>query len=68
VDLIIIIIITVLGDITVVGLLGLYIQRESKKSPLGFVAIFPKRLGIFRPNFTCLLRVPTKARLRIFMN
>jgi len=31
------------------------------------VAIFPKRLGIFQPNFTCLLRVPIYARVRIFI-
>jgi len=31
------------------------------------VAIFPKRLEIFQPNFTCLLCVPIYARLRIFI-
>jgi len=31
------------------------------------MAIFPKRLGIFQPNFTCLLRVPIYARLQIFI-
>jgi len=31
------------------------------------VAIFPKRLGIFQPNFTRLLRVPIYARLHIFI-
>ena len=36
-----------------------------KIPPWGFVAIFPKRLGIFGPNFTCLLRVPIYAILRI---
>ena len=30
------------------------IQCESKKSPLRLVAIFPNRLGIFQPNFTCV--------------
>jgi len=45
----------------------LYIQCESKKSPWGFVAIFPKRLGIFRPNFARLLCVPIYARLRNFL-
>ena len=29
--------------------------------------IIPKRWGIFRPHFTCLLRVPIYARLRIFI-
>jgi len=43
----------------------LYIQCESKNPPWGLVAIFPKRLGIFQPNFTCLLRIPVYARLRI---
>jgi len=32
-----------------------------------FVAFFPKRLGLFWPNFTCPLRVPIYARLRIFV-
>ena len=31
------------------------------------MAIFPKRLGIFQPNFTSLLCVPIYARLRIFI-
>jgi len=31
------------------------------------VEIFPKRLGIFQPNFICLLRVSIYARLRIFI-
>jgi len=35
--------------------------------PCGLAAIFPKWLGIFQPNFTCLLRVPIYARLRIFI-
>ena len=43
------------------------IQCESKKSPWGLVSICPKRLGIFEPNFTCLLRVPIYARLLIFI-
>jgi len=43
------------------------IQCESKNPPWGLVAIFPKRLGIFQPNFTCLLRVPIYARLRSFI-
>ena len=35
-------------------------QCESKKftPPWGLVAIFAKRLGIFQPNFTCLLCIP----------
>jgi len=32
-----------------------------------FSNIFPKRLGIFSPNFTCLLYVPVYARLQIFI-
>jgi len=43
------------------------VQCESKKSPSGLVAIFRKRLGIFQLNFTCLLRVPTYARIQIFI-
>jgi len=31
------------------------------------VAIFPKPLEIFQPNFTCLLCVPIYTRLRIFI-
>ena len=45
-----------------------YVYSVSQKIPLwGLVAIFPKWLGIFQPNFTCLLRVPIYARLRIFI-
>jgi len=40
---------------------------SQKNPPWRLVAIFPKRLGIFQPNFTCLLRVPIYARLRIFI-
>ena len=43
------------------------VYSVSQKKPWGFVAIFPKRLGIFRPNFTWLLCVPIYARLRIFI-
>jgi len=45
------------------------LQCESKKSPppRGFLPFFPKRLGIFRPNFTCLLYVPIYAKLQIFI-
>jgi len=45
----------------------MHLQCESKKPPWGLVAIFPKRLGIFQPNFTCLLRVPIYARLQTFI-
>jgi len=38
-----------------------------KIPPWGFVAIFPKWLGIFQPNFTCLLCVPIYARLQNFL-
>jgi len=38
-----------------------------KNPPWRLVAIFPKCLGIFQPNFTCLLCVPIYARLRIFV-
>jgi len=38
-----------------------------KKSLLSFSDIFPKRLGIFSRNFTCLLCVPIYAGLQIFI-
>ena len=39
----------------------------SQKNPtLKFSDIFPKRLGIFSPNFTLLLYVPIYARLLIY--
>jgi len=41
------------------------LQWESKKFPLSFSDIFPKRLGIFSPNFTCLLYVSIYAPLQI---
>jgi len=40
---------------------------SQKNPPWGLVAIFPKRMGIFQPNFTRLLCVPIYARLRIFI-
>ena len=44
------------------------IQGESEKSShLRFSGIFPKRLGIFRPNFTCLLYVPIYNRIQNFI-
>ena len=45
------------------------VQCESKKfpPPLKFSDIFPKRLGIFSPSFTCLLHVPIYAGLQIFI-
>ena len=50
----------------IVELCYILVQCESKKNSHPedfFVAIFPKRLGIFQPNFTCLLCVPIYARL-----
>jgi len=41
--------------------------KKKSPPPWGLVAIFPKRLGIFQPNFTCLLCIPIYARLRIFI-
>ena len=35
--------------------------------PWGFLTFFPRRLGIFSPNFTRLLCVPIYARVRIFI-
>ena len=43
------------------------VQCESKNPLRGLVAIFPKPLGIFQPNFTSLLCFPIYARLRIFI-
>jgi len=37
------------------------------KRRLAFCDIFPKQLGIFRPNFTRLLNVHTYARIQIFI-
>jgi len=39
----------------------------SKKIPLLFSDVFPKRLGIFSPNFTRLLYVPIDAEIHIFI-
>ena len=44
-----------------------YYSVSKKNPPWGLVVIFPKRLGIFQPNFTCLLCVPIYASLRIFI-
>ena len=41
--------------------------ESSKKSPLGFLAFFPKQFGILRSSFTCLLYVPIYATLQIFI-
>ena len=41
------------------------LRCESKKT-LRFSDIFPKQLGFFSPNFTCLLYVPIYARQQIF--
>ena len=38
-----------------------------KKYPLTFSDIFPKQLGIFRPNFTYLLNVPMYVRFQVFI-
>ena len=40
---------------------------DVSKPHLRFADIFPKRLGIFSPNFTRLLHVPIYARLQIFV-
>jgi len=40
----------------------------SQKNPAWrFLRFFPKQLGVFSPNFTCLLYVPIYARLQIFI-
>jgi len=46
---------------------GRVLQCESKNPPWNFLTFVPKRLGIFSPNFTCLLHVPTYAGLQIFI-
>ena len=52
-----------LVDVLRLSLLFFYVQCESKNPPpRGLVAIFPKRLGIFQPNFTRLLCVTIYAR------
>ena len=40
---------------------------SQKNPPLKFSDIFPKWLGIFSPNFACLLYVPMYAGLQIFI-
>jgi len=35
--------------------------------PRNFLTFFPKWLGLFSPNFTCLLNVPIYAGLQIFI-
>ena len=40
---------------------------SQKNPPLKFSDIFPKRLGIFGPNFTSLLHVPIYAGVQIFI-
>jgi len=52
---------------TFVQYMATYSVSQNKIPPWGFVAIFPNRLGIFQPNFTCLLCIPIYARLRIFI-
>ena len=43
------------------------VYSVSQKNPRGFLAFFPKWLGIFQPNFTHLLCIPIYARLQIFV-
>ena len=40
--------------------------KQCESNPLIFSDFFPKRLEIFSPNFTHLLRVPIYARLQFF--
>jgi len=44
-----------------------YSVSQKKIPHRAFVAFFPKRLGIFRQNFTCVLHIPIYARLQIFI-
>jgi len=41
---------------------------SQKNPPWGFVAIFPKRLRIFRPNFMCILCVPITLGYELLFN
>ena len=41
--------------------------HHQPKHMLEFSDVFPKQLGIFRPNFTCLLYVSIYARKQIFI-
>ena len=41
---------------------------SQKIPPWDFLTFFPKRLGIFGPNFTCLLSDPIYVRLQILFN
>ena len=44
------------------------IYSVSQKNPdWGFLTFFQKRLGIFSPNFICLLHIPIYARVQIFI-
>ena len=40
---------------------------SQKNHPRGFLTFYPKRLGIFCPNFTNLLHVSIYAKLQIFV-
>jgi len=42
------------------------VHHRSKRT-LAFSNILPKQLGIFSPNFTCLLYIHTYARMQIFI-
>jgi len=45
----------------------LHLSVSQKNPPYGFMTFFAKRLGIFGPNFTCILYIPICARLQIFI-
>ena len=50
------------------GVYRLYsVSQKKSPPPRDFLAFFPKRLGIFCPNFTRLLYVPIYARPQIFI-
>jgi len=42
-------------------------ESKNRPPPLKFSGIFPKGLGMFSSNFTCLLPVPIYAGLQIFI-
>jgi len=45
----------------------MYSVSQKKSPPRNFLTFFPKRLGIFSPNFARLLHVPIYAGLQVFI-
>jgi len=53
------------SELNDLALNSVFVIIQCESTPLGFYDIFPKWFGIFSPNFTRLLHVPTDARLLI---